>query len=232
MRFTLYSVALLHVAQECMAVNLETQPLEQNLAQTETGNGNLVEALSKVISSLSTNPPAESNVSDDKKAEEGGAGKTGGAGTNIAITTATDQHINIFVPENPTSKVTVKKTNGVKIVESDSDNCGANDATKKALMAKVKTSLSKAAVKGDTSESSDSASDKDGAIKRMENKIKAAKKKSAEMATKLKSASGKSKGKDAKGKSSKAQVAASPMTEAEIMALTSTAQTNAEDDFA
>ena len=64
MRFTLYSVALLHVAQESMAVNLEMLPFEQNLAQTETGNANLVEALSKVISSLSTNPPAESTAAD------------------------------------------------------------------------------------------------------------------------------------------------------------------------
>jgi len=90
------------------------------------------------------------------------------------------------VPEDPAGKVTVKKTSGVKIVESDSDKGGAGDATKKALMAKIKTSLSKAAVKGETSESSDQGSDKDGAIRKMEKKIKAAKKKSAEMAEKLK----------------------------------------------
>lgn len=36
-------------------------------------------------------------------------------GTNIAITTATDQHIDIFVPENPAKRVTVHKTEGVAV---------------------------------------------------------------------------------------------------------------------
>lgn len=91
-------------------------------------------------------------------------------------------------------------------------------------MAKIKTSLSKAAVKGETSESSDQGSDKDGAIRKMEKKIKAAKKKSAEMAEKLKLATGQEK----KSKKRKrddddfAQVAASPMTESEILALSQT----------
>ena len=59
--------------------------------------------------------------------------KSAEAGTNIAITTATDQHINIFVPEDPSGKVTVKKTDGVKIVESDSDKADKNADVKKAI---------------------------------------------------------------------------------------------------
>ena len=87
-------------------------------------------------------------------------------------------------------------------------------------MAKIKTSLSKAAVKGETSESSD----KDGAIRKMEKKIKAAKKKSAEMAEKLKQATGQEKKSKKKSKNEDyfAQVDASQMTESEILALMQT----------
>jgi len=48
-------------------------------------------------------------------------------GTNIAITTATDQHIDIFVPENPAKRVTVHKTEGVAVQESDDDHLDPAD---------------------------------------------------------------------------------------------------------
>lgn len=74
--------------------------------------------------------------------------RSGDKGTNIAITTATDQHINIWVPEDPNAKVTVKKTEGVKIVESDSDKVDKNSEIKKAIGDKIKGELVKKALSG------------------------------------------------------------------------------------
>ena len=85
---------------------------EESLAQVnsmiEGENTNLVEALSKVISSLNSNPPANApggkhegekkeDKKEEKKEEKPAAAappapikRSGDAGTNIAITTATD----------------------------------------------------------------------------------------------------------------------------------------------
>ena len=67
-----------------------------------------------------------------------------------------DQHINIFVPEDPSGKVTVKKTEGVKIVESDSDKADKNADVKKAIGDKIKAKLVHKAIKDDSDDSSDS----------------------------------------------------------------------------
>ena len=87
---------------------------EEHLAQVNAmvdgENTNLVEALSKVISSLNSNPPANApggkpegekkeDKKEEKKEEKPAAAaaappapikRSGDAGTNIAITTATD----------------------------------------------------------------------------------------------------------------------------------------------
>ena len=178
MRFLLFSAALLDAATVSHAALLQhhesftkMEPYQENLAQvnafvsSEAQNENLVDALSKVISSLSTDPPAGGapaaapaapaaevvKVGDVKRP----AGKKNpAAGTNIAITTAMDQHINIFVPEDPDGKVTVKKTEGVKIVESDSDKADKNADVKKAIGDKIKGKLVKKAMRDDDSEDS------------------------------------------------------------------------------
>lgn len=49
-------------------------------------------------------------------------------GTNISITTATDQHIQIWVPEDGHKAVTVRKTDGVRVVESDDENMGDKES--------------------------------------------------------------------------------------------------------
>lgn len=126
--------------------------------------------MTKVISSLNTVSPAASHAQTDVQntAQTGSTGTTASAagtgstttthsgsgasadkGTNIAITTATDQHINIWVPENPNAKVTVKKTEGVKIVESDSDKVDKNAEIKKAIGDKIRGELVKKALKGE-----------------------------------------------------------------------------------
>lgn len=180
MRFQLFSIAVLQAAQFSQAVYLENETdmlklepsFEESYAQVnsmiEGENTNLVEALSKVISSLNSNPPANApggkpeggdKKEDEKKEEKKPAApvkKSGDAGTNIAITTATDQHINIFVPEDPSGKVTVKKTEGVKIVESDSDKADKNADVKKAIGDKIKAKLVHKAIKDDSDDSSDS----------------------------------------------------------------------------
>ena len=156
------------------------QQYEENLAQVnafvsaETEGENLIEALNKVISSLGTDPPANAPggapaapaAAEAPKADAVKVGdvkrpagkKNAEAGTNIAITTAMDQHINIFVPEDPDGKVTVKKTEGVKIVESDSDKADKNADVKKAIGDKIKGKLVKKAMKDDSGD--DSGSDK------------------------------------------------------------------------
>ena len=140
------------------------------------------------------------------------AKKSAEAGTNIAITTATDQHINIFVPEDPSGKVTVKKTDGVKIVESDSDKADKNADVKKAIGDKIKGKLVKKAMK-DSSSDDDSSDESDSGKKKIAKagkKIKDAKAKSAKMKKALNKAG-----------HQKAQVGAVAMTEDEIMDLLS-----------
>ena len=83
------------------------------------------------------------------------AGGKNERGTNIAITTATDQHINIWVPENPNAKVSVKKTEGVKIVESDSDRVDKNAAIKQAIGDKIRGELVKKALSKDAGKKKD-----------------------------------------------------------------------------
>ena len=215
MRFQLFSVAALHAARLSQAVYLESEAVlrqiepsfEEGLAQVEamadSENANLVEALSKVISSLNANPPAnapggkpDGDKKDEKKEEKKEekpkeeekkpaatpVKKSGDAGTNIAITTATDQHINIFVPEDPSGKVTVKKTEGVKIVESDSDKADKNADVKKAIGDKIKAKLVHKAIKDDSDDdSSDSSDGHHKKIKKQQKKIKSAKAKSGKM---------------------------------------------------
>ena len=221
MRFTLYAVALLQAATMAVDVPADAPDMDQVLAQTEAENASLVDALSKVIGSLNTNAQVGSGreTATDQKDDSKSVSKIGCAvGTNIAITTATDQHINIFVPQDPACAVAVKKTEGVKIVESDSDKGGANEAVRKALQAKVKSSLTKATLNDlSDDDNADEADDKD--IKAMEKKIKAAKEKSAELAKKLKGAAPKK----------LAQTGAIQMTEDEILSL---AQIYAEENFA
>ena len=53
------------------------------------------------------------------------------------------------MPENPNAKVTVKKTEGVKIVESDSDKVDKNAEIKKAIGDKIRGELVKKALKGE-----------------------------------------------------------------------------------
>ena len=176
---------------------LKLEPsFEESYAQVnsmiEGENTNLVEALSKVISSLNSNPPANApggkpegdKKDDDKKEEKKPAApvkKSGDAGTNIAITTATDQHINIFVPEDPSGKVTVKKTEGVKIVESDSDKADKNADVKKAIGDKIKAKLVHKAIKDDSDDSSDSSDGHKKKIRAQQKKIKDAKARSGKM---------------------------------------------------
>lgn len=221
MRFAFYSVALLSAMSQ--AVSLPEEPvaydLENQLAQTEAEaeNGNLVEALSKVISSLSTNPPAAAAgeagaAKDGEKKEEKAPAKKPGAdqGTNIAITTATDQHINIFVPEDG-GPVKVKKTDGVKIVESDSDRADKNKDVKKAISDKIKGQLVKKAVRDTTTEDDEVSSDVDKKLKNVSKQISNSKRKTQEMKEHLE--------KESKRTHKHAQVAAQEMTEAEIEAL-------------
>lgn len=210
MRFQLFSVAILQVANFSQAVYLEESDVmrtvvpsfEENLAQVEAmvagENTSLVEALSKVISSLNSTPPAnapggapagdkkdegkkdEPKKEEEKKPAPAPAKKSGDAGTNIAITTATDQHINIFVPEDPAGKVTVKKTEGVKIVESDSDKADKNADVKKAIGDKIKAKLVHKAIKDDSDSGSSSSSEgHHKKISSQQKKIKDAKAKSA-----------------------------------------------------
>jgi len=187
--------------------------LEDSLAQvnafvdSEVENSNLVEALSKVITSLNKDPPAaapggkpegepkkeEAKKEEPKKEEAKPAAapvkKSGDAGTNIAITTAYDQHINIFVPESPDGKVTVKKTEGVKIVESDSDKADKNADVKKAIGDKIKAKLVNKAIKDDSDDSSSDSSDgHHKKIKKQQKKIKDAKAKSGKMKKALENA--------------------------------------------
>ena len=190
---------------------LKIEPsFEESYAQVnsmiEGENTNLVEALSKVISSLNSNPPAyapggKPEGGDKKKEEEpkeekkpaAPVKKSGDAGTNIAITTATDQHINIFVPEDPSGKVTVKKTEGVKIVESDSDKADKNADVKKAIGDKIKAKLVHKAIKDDSDGSSDSSDGHNKKIRAQQKKIKDAKAKSAKQRKALENASKKHK---------------------------------------
>ena len=240
MRFQLFSIAVLQAAQYSQAVFLENEPVmlkiepsfEESYAQVnsqlENENTNLVEALSKVISSLNSNPPANApggtpqqadTKKDDEKKEEkkeekkpaAPVKKSGDAGTNIAITTATDQHINIFVPEDPSGKVTVKKTEGVKIVESDSDKADKNADVKKAIGDKIKAKLVHKAIKDDSDDSSDSSDGHHKKIKAQQRKIKEAKAQSAKQKKALENASKKHK--------KLAQTKAEAMTEDEILAL-------------
>lgn len=251
MRFQLFSVAILQAANFSQAVYLEESDLmrtiepsfEESLAQVnamvDSENANLVEALSKVISSLNTTPPAnapsgkpegekkdEGKKDDGKKEEEkkpaaAPAKKSGDAGTNIAITTATDQHINIFVPEDPSGKVTVKKTDGVKIVESDSDKADKNADVKKAIGDKIKAKLVNKAIKDDDDDESSGSSDgHHKKIRGQQKKIKDAKAKSGKMKKALENA--------AKGSHHKkmAQTGSLAMTEEEILALTQDQDSN------
>ena len=241
MRFQLFSIATLQAARLSQAVYLENAEVmrnieptfEESLAQVnalvdaESENANLVEALSKVISSLNSSPPAnapsgkpdgekkdekkDEKKEDEKKPAATPAKKSGDAGTNIAITTATDQHINIFVPEDPSGKVTVKKTEGVKIVESDSDKADKNADVKKAIGDKIKAKLVHKAIKDDSDDSSSDSSDgHHKKIKKQQKKIKNAKAKSGKMKNALNHA--------AKNKKL-AQTGAVAMTEEEILAL-------------
>ena len=218
--------------------NLDQNLAQVNaFVDSDAYNANLVDALSKVMASLGGAAPANANGAAGTGgaaaggatggaaaalASLGGAGgadtpagekKSGGkdAGTNIAITTATNQHINIFVPEDPSGKVTVKKTEGVKIVESDEDKADKNKDVKKAIGDKIKGKLVKKAMKDSSSSSSSgsSSSDSDGAkskIKDASKKVKAAKARSKKMKKELSNAakkaksSTKKKGKKGKGK--------------------------------
>mmetsp|Transcript_11647 Transcript_11647/g.14738 ORF Transcript_11647/g.14738 Transcript_11647/m.14738 type:complete len:206 (-) Transcript_11647:635-1252(-) len=173
MKFALFSVLAFEAAKLSHAMNLADVPQvnydEQALAQlnafvaSENTNDTLAEALTKVMASLSsgqtlaqkdggeaaetpamTPAPKITNV----PAPSGGKQERG---TNIAITTATDQHINIWVPENPNAKVSVKKTEGVKIVESDSDKVDKNAAIKAAIGDKIRGELVKKALGSTTS---------------------------------------------------------------------------------
>lgn len=178
-------------------------------ASSEVGNSNLVEALSKVITSLSDNTPAKATGDDKKdapkdepkeKKKASPAKKSGEAGTNIAITTATDQHINIFVPEDPDGKVIVKKTDGVKIVESDSDKADKNADIKKAVGDKIRGKLVKKAM-NDSSDDDSSSGDSDAgdkSIAKAAHKIKKAKGKSKRLTKAITAASHKSNSKRSK----------------------------------
>ena len=74
------------------------------------------------------------------------------------------------MPQDPACAVAVKKTEGVKIVESDSDKGGANEAVRKALQAKVKSSLTKATLNDLSDDGADASAD-DKEVKAMEKKI-------------------------------------------------------------
>ena len=119
------------------------------------------------------------------------------------------------MPEDPAGKVTVKKTEGVKIVESDSDKADKNADVKKAIGDKIKAKLVHKAIKDDSDDdSSDSSDGHHKKIKRQQKKIKNAKAKSGKMKKALDNAAKKKK----HGKKY-AQTKAETMTEAEILAL-------------
>ena len=121
------------------------------------------------------------------------------------------------MPEDPAGKVTVKKTEGVKIVESDSDKADKNADVKKAIGDKIKAKLVHKAIKDDSDDdSSDSSDGHHKKISRQQKKIKNAKAKSGKMKKALESAA--KSGKHHKGKKY-AQTKAETMTEAEILAL-------------
>lgn len=86
------------------------------------------------------------------------------------------------MPEDPAGKVTVKKTEGVKIVESDSDKGDKNADVKKSIADKIKKDLVHKAIKDDSSDSSSDSSDgHHKKIKKQQKKIKDAKAKSKKM---------------------------------------------------
>ena len=121
------------------------------------------------------------------------------------------------MPEDPSGKVTVKKTEGVKIVESDSDKADKNADVKKAIGDKIKAKLVHKAIKDDSDDdSSDSSDGHHKKIKRQQKKIKNAKAKSGKMKKALESAAKGSK--HHKGKI-RAQTKAETMTEAEILGI-------------
>ena len=226
---------------------------EQYLAQTNAflDNDNLAEALSKVISSLNPSqasalaqlanqadpaapaaPAAPAPAKTEPIVTPGpktttvpappGAGKE--KGTNIAITTATDQHIQIWVPENPNAKVSVKKTEGVKIVESDSDKVDKNAEIKKAIGDKIRGELVKKALSTSApkkKEEEDDKADKDDLQKKKDAlaAVQNERKKIDKQITNL---------------HSKAQTGVQAMTEDEIMALAElgTMEWTSEDEFA
>jgi len=120
------------------------------------------------------------------------------------------------VPEDPSGKVTVKKTEGVKIVESDSDKADKNADVKKAIGDKIKAKLVHKAIKDDSdNDSSDTSDGHHKKIRKQQKKIKDAKAKSGKMKKALESAA---KSKHHKNKKL-AQTKAEAMTEAEILAL-------------
>ena len=79
------------------------------------------------------------------------------------MTTATNQHINIFVPEDPEGKVMVEKTQDVKIVEDDSDNEDAKGQVKKAIGEKIRSKLVKKVLGDSDGNESESSGDSDDA---------------------------------------------------------------------
>ena len=134
------------------------------------------------------------------------------------MTTATNQHINIFVPEDPEGKVMVEKTQDVKIVEDDSDNEDAKGQVKKAIGEKIRSKLVKKVLgdsDGNESESSGDSDDANSRIRSAQKRIDAAKKKSHH----YKSAMDKHTDRSRKHHSRYAQTDAQPLTENEILAL-------------
>ena len=139
-----------------------------------------------------------------------------------------DQHINIFVPEDPDGKVTVKKTEGVKIVESDSDKADKNADVKKAIGDKIKGKLVKKAMRDSDSEESAGSDGGKKKIKRAADDIKRAKAKSGKMKSALDAAAKHSKDKH---HHQHAQTGAVAMTEEEILALSQVNAFDYEDGF-
>ena len=144
-------------------------------------------------------------------------------GTNIAITTATDQHIQIWVPENPNSRVSVKKTEGVKIVESDSDKVDKNAEIKKAIGDKIRGELVKKALSSSApkKEKEDEKADEDD-LKKKKDALAAVQNERKKI------------DKQISNLHSKAQTGAQAMTEAEILALADVEamEWTSEDEFA
>ena len=173
MRLALFTVMAIQAAHAIKLegtdqLNLDEHQLAQLDAFAESVNSQdtLSEALSKVMATLNNQGNGQVLAQVAEAAKDAAAKKpdaavsvpktvqvptpAGGAkerGTNIAITTPSDQHITIYVPENPNAKVTIKKTENVRIVEND-DAVDKNAEIKKAIGDKIRGELVKKALAG------------------------------------------------------------------------------------